>query len=111
MLILGDSYQKWDISHKLDNGREKYMKFKHQSELIKKAKKELRLTQKDIADAAGVHMQGVSNAERGLCNITIKIARGLNKLGVSWKRIQLAALCDYRDSWKREYFSKTVSKK
>lgn len=82
------------------------MKFKHQSDLMKKIRKESGFSQVKLANTLGVHVQNISNIERGISGITIRIARALSKLGVRWKRIQLAAMCDYKDQWQKDFFGK-----
>lgn len=75
--------------------------FKNQSKLVKSIRKKHNLTQSDLAKILGVHLQFISNMERGLCGFPAGRFSKIRAL-VSVDQMMTAARLDFIDSWKNE---------
>lgn len=77
------------------------MKYKYQAKLLRDLRKKHDLTQKTLADLIGVHVQFISNMERGLCGIPINKAL-LLKYFIRPSKIKAAAVKDFTALWRVE---------
>jgi transcriptional regulator with XRE-family HTH domain len=75
---------------------EVFMKFKVTAQLVRKTRQKLELSQKDLADRIGVHIQAISNIERAISGIPASRAKSFAKvLNIPVKVVVNAAVKDY----------------
>lgn len=75
--------------------------FRHQAKLIKHIRKTNNLTQEDFAKILGVHLQFVSNMERGLCGFPAGRFKKIAGL-VTVDKMMKATSLDFAECWNRE---------
>lgn len=79
------------------------MRFKHTAKLIKDRRERLNLSQGDLGKAMGVHLQVISNIERGVSGVAAIRAKRLAKaLEIPVNLIAVTAAKDYQINYMKQ---------